>query len=63
VVGRDRISLALRHAGWTSGWCSADPSCRIDGVTLNELDWYEMLQFGGIALLVLIVIARILMRN
>jgi len=32
-------------------------------VTLNELDWYEMLQFGGIALLVLIVIARILMRN
>ncbi len=30
---------------------------------LNELDWNEMLKFGGIALLLLIVLARLMMRG
>jgi hypothetical protein len=32
-------------------------------VELNELDWYEMLKFGGIGLLALIVLARLMMRG
>jgi hypothetical protein len=30
---------------------------------LNELDWHDMFVFGGIAIAVLIVIARLLMRG
>ena len=30
---------------------------------LNELNWDEMLKFGGIGLFALIVIARLLMRG
>jgi hypothetical protein len=32
-------------------------------VELNELAWDEMLKFGGIALLALIVLARFMMRG
>jgi len=32
-------------------------------VELNELDWNEMLKFGGVALLALIVLARLMMRG
>jgi hypothetical protein len=32
-------------------------------VELNELNWDEMLKFGGVALLVLIVLARLMMRG
>lgn len=32
-------------------------------VELNELNWNDMLKFGGIALLALIVLARLLMRG
>lgn len=32
-------------------------------VELNELAWDEMLKFGGIALLALIVLARLMMRG
>jgi hypothetical protein len=32
-------------------------------VELNELNWEAMLKFGGIGLLALIVLARLLMRG
>jgi hypothetical protein len=32
-------------------------------VELNELNWDDMLKFGGIALLVLIILARLMMRG
>jgi hypothetical protein len=32
-------------------------------VELNELNWDDMLKFGGIALLALLVLARLLMRG
>jgi hypothetical protein len=33
------------------------------GVELNELNWDDMLKFGGIGLLALIILARLLMRG
>ena len=30
---------------------------------LNELNWNDMLKFGGVALLALIVLARLMMRG
>jgi hypothetical protein len=39
------------------------PFVQDQGVELNELDWDEMLKFGGIALLALIVLARLMMRG
>jgi len=32
-------------------------------VELNELNWNDMLKFGGVALLALIVLARLMMRG
>jgi hypothetical protein len=42
---------------------TADSSFTMGHVELNELDWDQMLKFGGIALLALIVLARLMMRG